>query len=297
MLNSYQVLLQFVVDGLCAGAVTGIVALGFALIYHSARVLHFAHGATFVVAGYAAYSVVGVGGGPPWLGMAAGLATATILGALAEFVVFQPLLSRSASPAVLMISSLGMYVAIVSSIPLWFGSDAKFLRDGPDVVYAFGMISLARIQLIQLASAGVIGVAYWLLLRHTTLGQRWRALADNAELLTVLGGTIRPLQVAAFSIASGMAGAAGVLSAFDVGLDPQVGMSATLNGAVATIVAGPRRFVLPLATGIGLGLLQRLVGYAASDSWQSAVAFALLVGFLMFRPDGLLAASKRAEDR
>jgi branched-chain amino acid transport system permease protein len=297
MLKYEPVLLQFVIDGLCAGAVTGMVALGFALIYHSTRVLHFAHGATFAVAGYAAYSVVGVGGGPAWLAMAAGLAAATVLGAVSEYLIFQPLLARAASPAVLMISSLGMYVAVVNAIPLWYGSDAKYLRDGPDVVYGVGMVSVGRVQLAQLIAAGAVGIAYWLLLRQTTLGQRWRALADNAELLTVLGCTIRPLQLAAFCIASAMAGAAGVLSALDVGLDPQVGMSATLNGAVATIVAGPRRFLLPLGTGIGLGLLQRLVGYVASDSWQSAAAFTLLVGFLLFRPDGLLATTRRAEDR
>lgn len=85
--------------------------------------------------------------------------------------------------------------------------------------------------------------------------------------------------------------------ALDVGIDPYIGFPAVLAAAVACIVGGLHRFIAPALGGVLLGVIQSLVVWQTSTKWESAVTFALLLAFLLFRPQGLLGIRKRLEER
>ncbi len=85
----------------------------------------------------------------------------------------------------------------------------------------------------------------------------------------------------------------GLLIAYDVGLDPYVGMPMLLNAVVALIIGGVGRFEGPILGGFIIGILQSMVVWVFSSRWQTAVTFVLLVIFLIFRPYGILGEKER----
>jgi branched-subunit amino acid ABC-type transport system permease component len=92
----------------------------------------------------------------------------------------------------------------------------------------------------------------------------------------------------AFAVGSGLAGAAGILVAIDVDMTPTMGMNALMMGVVAVIVGGVDSIAGVAFGAILLGLAQHLGVYVVGSQWQDAIAFGLLLLFLLLRPQGLL---------
>ena len=89
-------------------------------------------------------------------------------------------------------------------------------------------------------------------------------------------------------LSSFFAAIASCLIAYDVGMNPYVGMPVLLNAVVALIIGGVGRFEAPVLGGLIIGILQSFVVYFASARWQDAVTFSLLIIFLLLRPQGIL---------
>ena len=84
-----------------------------------------------------------------------------------------------------------------------------------------------------------------------------------------------------------------VLNVYDVGMDPNMGMSILINAMVAMIIGGIGRLDMCIAGGILLGVLQSLVVYQFSSTWQTAITFIALLVLLFFRPQGILGFKQR----
>jgi branched-chain amino acid transport system permease protein len=115
-------------------------------------------------------------------------------------------------------------------------------------------------------------------------------------LLSTFGVEVSHLRVWIFAVGSLFAGIASCLVAIDVGMDPNVGMPALLVSAVSMIVGGIGIFESAAIGGFLIGVIQSLVVWQISARWQEAVTFALLIVFLLFRPQGVLGRRKRIEE-
>ena len=288
---------QFIANGLCTGAVYALVALGFALIYTTSGVFHIAHGAAYTAAGYALYSFLTVLRLPFVLSVALAVLATASLGALFEVAVYRPLNATHASPAVLMISSLGLYIIVINLIATFWGNETRTFSSQGQPSVTIGDVILTRVQIAQVLASIGVGALYWTFLRKSRLGRLCRAVADDSTLASVLGIDVGLTRVVAFFIGSSLAAIGAVLVALDVGMDPYVGFSAVLAAAVACIVGGLHRFIAPALGGALLGVVQSLTVWRTSTRWESAVVFAILIVFLLFRPQGLLGMTKRIEER
>jgi len=134
------------------------------------------------------------------------------------------------------------------------------------------------------------------ILRTTKLGRLIRALSDNPILVTVLGADVRRLRIWIFGLGSLLAGVASCLTALDVGMDPHIGMSAFLMAAVSMIVGGIGNFEGAALGAFLLGIVQSLLVWKISARWTEALAFLILVLFLLFRPEGLVGKRRRLEE-
>src|SRR4051812_37606687 len=103
-------MLQFLLNGICAGLGLALLALGFALIYHSTRVFHVAHAAVFTASGYAAYWVLASLHCRLPIAAVVALAAGSSIGLTLEWLVYRPLAVRGASALVVLIASFGAYV-------------------------------------------------------------------------------------------------------------------------------------------------------------------------------------------
>lgn len=293
-------MLQFLANGLCNAGVYSLVAVGFGMILFAARTFHIAHGAVYTTSAYACYAALTLGGMPLALALIVGAAAGIVTGVLCERLVYYPLITprrtSKASPTVIMISSLGAYIVIVNLLALTFGNDTKILRPGVESTISMDTVILTRIQITQVLVAGVCLLILWLALKSTNFGRTLRALADDDELVGVLGYNVRVLRTCVFAVGSVLAAIGAMLSALDVGITPHAGFEVVLIAAVATIIGGRGRFLAPVLGSVTLAVLQSVVAWRTSQKWTNLVVFGILILFLLLRPEGLLASRKRAEE-
>jgi branched-chain amino acid transport system permease protein len=288
---------QFIANGLCKGSVYALVALGFGLIYTTSGVFHLAHGAVYTFAAYALYSFLILLKIPIGAAIILTIFSAGIFGVAIEIFVYRPLAQKKASSAVLMISSLGVYIIAINLLAMLLGNETHLLRSGVEATISFGNVILTRLQIIQLLVSALTIVVYWLFLRFSPIGRICRAVADDPVLSLTLGIKVHSTRIVVFAIGSFLAAIGAVLIALDVGIDPNIGFPIVLVAAVACIIGGLHRFIAPAIGGISIGLIQNLVVWQTSAKWESAVTFALLISFLLFRPQGLLGIRQRLEER
>ncbi len=287
---------QLLANGFVNGCLFALTAFGFALIYNTTRIFHIAHGAIYTAGAYLCYVfLVKLGWNMP-LAIILALTLTALLGILTELLVYAPLERRGASLLVALLSSLGLYIALVNFIAMVFGNETKVLRPGVEATFHFGPIILTRIQFAQVITACVLLPLLLLLLRLTDWGKKIRALRDNPTLTEVMGVNTRVVRLFVFALGSALAGISAVLSALDIGMDPHIGMPALLIAAVALIIGGVGTFEGPIIGAFLLCILQSLVIWQVSARWMDAVTFGLLIFFLLFRPQGLLGQRRRLEE-
>lgn len=288
--------LQFIINGIARGSLYGLVAVGFSLIYNQGRVLHIAHAAIYTACAYLFYTTFTLLHLPFWLSLFISLLGTVILGILSELFVYRPLDRKNAPPAASFISSLGLYILLQNVIALIYGNQLQVLTTEPDKIYHFGEIMVGRIQIIEICASILLGAIFFLFLSSTKFGKSLKALGDNPLLATAIGMNIDTLRLAVFAIGSLFAGAASILSAFDTGLDPSMGMPVILTTLVAVIVGGVSVLGGAFLGGILVGLLQSIIIWQFSARWDSVLLLGILVIFLLFKPQGLLGVRRRVEE-
>ena len=297
---------QLLTNALIAASVYALIALSFSLIYATTRFFHFAHGAVYVVGAYSAYVVIEAfrrsaeaasAAVPLWVPVVAVLVAvvvATVLGGLMELLIYRPLRRRQATPLVLLIASLGLYIVIQNVISAFFGDDTKTIRTWP-VREGLSVLGarITPVQLIIIGCAVVLFAATILILKYTRAGVAMRALAANPELARVVGMDADRVVLYTFLVGSALCGAAGVLISLDIDMTPTMGLSALLMGVVAAIAGGIGSLPGAALGALLLALAQHLGVWKIPSQWQDAIAFAVLLVFLVFRPAGVFGARLR----
>ena len=289
-------ILQLLANGIAAGCVYALVALGFGLIYNTTKIFHIAHGIVYTTTAYFLYTFVAVLGLSLTWGILLALTSAVLLSAGMEILIYYPFYRKRASLGAVLISSLGIYIFFSNLISMLYGSGTKVLPYGTGKAIHVGSIILARMQLMEILAFAALFFFLILLLRKTKMGKMIRALADNPNLVTVLGIDVRRVRIYTFVLGSFLAGIASCLAALDVGMDPNVGMDVFLIAAVAVIVGGVGIFEGAVFGAFVLAILENLMIWRISPKWQNALVFLILVFFLLFRPEGILGKRRRLEE-
>lgn len=282
-----MLVVQFLVNGLTAGALYALMAVGFALIYNGTRVLHLAHGAVFTFAGYSMY-VFGIALElPVVIAFAIAVVLTAILGAMCEVLVYRPLRRRGSGAAADLVASLGLLTLFEAVFALVFTTDTKNLHQGSLSTYEIGEVFVTNLHIVIAGVAIVLFPLLQLFLSRTKYGRAIRALADNPGLALVLGVDTERLYILIFALGSALAAVAACLISYDLGVRPQMGFSIMFVALVAVIIGGIGYLPGAAAGGILLGLLQQVALWYLSARWQEVVVFGVLVIFLVLRPQGM----------
>ncbi len=281
-------MLQLISHALVTASACAAVAVAFCLVYGVARFFHFAHAVVFTSGPYFALTLTSAGL-PMVPAILVAVALSTLLGCLMEVSTYRPLRHKGASSLILLLASLGIYIVLQNVISLVFGDDTKTIRsgvvrEGIDVLGA----RITPIQITTICVSVVLVVALALFLRRTKLGAAMRAVSSNPELARVSGIDSDRVILWAFAIGSALAGIAGILVALDVDMTPTMGMHALMMGVVAVIIGGVNSIPGVALGALLLGLAQHLGVWKISSQWQDAIAFIILLAFLLFRPQGFL---------
>lgn len=284
-----EYMLQILVYALLSSAEITLVAVSFSLIYSLTQFFHFAHAALFTFGAYFCLLFKVYLGLPMWLAVLLAVGCSAVLGCLMDVAVYRRLRRRKASPMILLLASLGMYIVLQNVVSMVFGDDTKSIRSGEvrEGLNVFG----ARITPIQIGiilTSVVLVVAVAVLLKKTKFGKAIRAVANDPELAGLSGIESRRVILWTFALGSALAGIAGILVALDVDMTPTMGMNALMMGVVAVVIGGVGSVSGVAMGALLLGLAQHLGVLKISSQWQDAIAFVILFLFLMIRPEGFL---------
>ena len=286
-------LLQFITNGIITGLLYSLLAIGFALVYNTTHIFHIAAAGIYVFAAYM-FWLFGVKLGVNLL-MAAVLSLVLTMGIswLSEKVIYRPLRNKQTSLNVAMIASIGLMAVIVNLIAMFFGNETKVVENAILPTVSLGKLIVTTPQLFQLFISIAVIAIFLTFLDKTKSGLKLRALSADETLFETLGYDKQNTFSFVF-LASGLfIGLASCLTVYDVGMDPNMGMTVLINALVAMIIGGAGRFGACLVGGLLLGVLQSLTVYFFASNWQNAITFALLLIFLFVRPQGIAGYKQR----
>lgn len=290
--------MQQVLNGLFAGSIYALFAIGFTLVFGVLDRLNLAHAAVFTTSAFVGIELVGDLGLSIWLAIPAVLLFGAVLGLVIERLAFRPLKGRHDAHFAGLISSIavgGMFMALLQAR---YGPDTRrFPADAfPSTDFELGGVRVTLLQLVILGvSLGLmLGLAY--LVNRTRLGRGMRAVAENPHAARVLGVNVDRVTATTFAISSALGAVAGVLLAFYVNsAQMTMGFNIELKGLAVIIVGGMGSLKGAMVGGIALGLAEVFAVQYVGSSWRDVVAFGLLFGILLLRPQGLFGARQVRE--
>ncbi|HEY4513806.1 MAG TPA: branched-chain amino acid ABC transporter permease [Candidatus Paceibacterota bacterium] len=285
-----DIAIQIALNALIAGAIYSLVVLGFNLLYSTSRFFDLGYGAIAIAGGYAVLYFYKLLGLELWSSIILGIFIAGILGFCIEKIIYRPLRTRKASSAVLLIASLGVLTVIQAVLAILFTSQFQTLGRGAGESRTFEIFggAITQTQSIILITALVVMTALGLVLKYTLFGKAVKAIADDEEVASIVGINSERMIGIVFFIGSAIGGMAGIATGFDTGLQPTIGLSLLLKGVIAAIVGGIGNVYGGVLGAFLLAIIENLGAWQFSGEWKDAIAFIVLVVFLLFRPQGIL---------
>ena len=191
---------------------------------------------------------------------------------------------------VLLVASLGAMTALQAVIAILFSSRFKTLSGNVDTQKLFTILGgvITQTQLVILLSVALIMIGLVVLFCKTQFGKAIRAISDDEEVARIIGINTNKIIGYVFFIGSAITGFAGILVGFDVGIEPTMGLNLLLKGVIASIVGGVGNIYGGVLGAFLLGFVENFGIWKISGEWKDAIAFALLIVFLIFRPRGIM---------
>lgn len=281
------ILPQLVLNSIIAGAIYTVVALGFNLIYSTVKFFDLSYGVMTAVGGYTVFALYKMWGLPLAVAVVVGVIVAGLLGVIVDRLVYRQLRARKASSMVMLVASLGVFTALQAIIAILFSSQFQTLAANSGRVFeVFGGV-ITQTQSLILLTGIVIMIALSLFLQRTRFGRAVRAVGDDEEVSKIVGINTDRIISTVFFIAAAIGGLSGILVGFDTGIEPTMGLSLLLKGVIAAIIGGIGNVYGGVAGAFLLGVVENFGIWKISGEWKDAIAFAVLILFLLFRPQGI----------
>ena len=303
---------QQLANGLILGAMYGLIAIGYTMVYGIVQLINFAHGEIFMVGGFGALTVwlvlpdgFGLGAAVPLM-IIGGILVSVAVGTAAERFAYRPL--RTAPRLAPLITAIGLSIVLQQAVWMWY-PDAKKDRSFPQ--FEGGPIEIlgANIQrgdLFVLIAAPLCMVALGLFVTKTRSGRGMQATAQDPDTAKLMGINTDRIIVMAFAIGAAFAAIAAVAYGLKNGqVGFRMGFLMGLKAFTAAVLGGIGNIYGAMLGGIVLGVAESLAtGYIGEipgmelfggGAWKDVWAFVLLILVLLLRPQGLL--GERVADR
>jgi branched-chain amino acid transport system permease protein len=295
---------QALMDGLIAGSMIGLGAIGVTLTYSILRFANFAHGEFVAWGAYFALAVAGALGalfsglltpiGPFSFGWAlpiAALIAIVLNGSLALLVdalLFGRLRDRRSSIIIMVMASFGAALTLRSLLEFIFTSKPAYFTTALQIAQPLGGgIRATPDQLLSLGVAAVLVIAVHLLLTRTSIGRSMRAVSENVQLAGVVGIEVRKVIRIVWLLGAALACIAGISAGLLVQIRPQMGLDLLLPLFAAAILGGIGSVPGAMLAGLIVGLSEAFAVQLIGAEWRAAIAFVILVMVLLLRPQGL----------
>lgn len=286
LVDNAKLFLTTALNGLTLAALYFLVASGFTLVFGLMRNVNLAHGSLYLLGAYVGY-VVGDKTGSWLLAVAAGFASAALLGLVLQTTVFRFMQGQDLRQTLVTIALSIM----LADVLLWIFGGEIYQFDPPRWIFGRTPLPLVQVyptyRLVLLAISAAIGVLLWLFLNRTRVGMMIRAGVDDRAMLAAAGVNVQAVFAITFAIGAGLAGFAGVVGGTALSIAPGEDTRYQLASLVVVIVGGMGS-VVGAAIGAALIGVAEQFGLAYAPTYSVVFTFVIMALVLAFRPQGLL---------
>ena len=278
-------------NGLALGALLALISSGLTIIYGTLGVLNLAHGAMFMLGGYAGY-VAYEATGSFIVAVIAGTLFLLIVGIVVERVIIRHFYDRPHEDQLLVTFGLG--ICIVEIVRFFFSSLSKTIP-APPLLSGITSLGVMLYPTYRLAVVGIVAIsliALFLILYRTRLGLIVRAGIEDATMVDSLGINVGRVFMVVFGIGAMAAGFAGIVNAPVVSLTPDVGEAILVQTFVVVVIGGVGSFTGAVLGGIIAGEIISLTSMV-NPGYAYVMLFAAMTLVLLVRPHGLLGTKGR----
>jgi branched-chain amino acid transport system permease protein len=287
------VLLQTVITGLSIGSIYALMAVGYSLVFSVLNFSNFAHGAIITLGAYVAWAIMVHFFQMPFLpALLLSIAGAGVLAFLNERIAYSTLRRRRAPSLYLMISAMGVSIALQNILYATIGANLYALPPifQSDTI-ALGSAVISKMDLFAFGFSVVAIAILTYILNYTRIGTAIRAASYDAEMVSALGVNLDVLVAVLFLLAGGLGGIAGVFMGMKYMVYPSMGWI-TNKAYIGAVIGGLGSLPGAIVGGILLGLLESLVSVAnvggvALSTYRDVFSFGILALLLIVRPTGL----------
>lgn len=290
-----NMLVPQLVAGLSNGSILLLAALGLSLTFGQMGVINNAHGEFMMAGAYTAYVMSTVFASKTLalgLALVAGFVVAGLLGLLLDVLLLSRMRTR---PLDTLLVTFGVSLVLQQVARDIFGSTGVYAQ-APEAltepVTLFGYDFPASRLFIFVVSVVCVAALY-AVLKFTPLGRRIRATAENRDLAEVSGISTATVDHLTFFIGSGIAGIAGVALSLLNSISYNFGTSFIVQAFLVVVAGGVGKLKGAVIASFALGLCQSAIELPTSSSIAQMSIFLIVVIFLQFRPQGLVAVRSR----
>lgn len=295
-----EVFLQQLINGLTLGAIYGLIAIGYTMVYGIIGMINFAHGDIYMIGAFNALIgfLVLFGLGVSWAPLAIVIVliiTVMITAAYGwtvERVAYRPL--RSSTRLAPLISAIGMSIILQNYVQLLQGARNKPLQnliEGGITVYEHDgfAVTIRYLQMGIVVVTLLLMIGFTLLITRTALGRAQRATEQDKKMAALLGVNVDRTISLTFVIGAALAAVAGMMVLLYYGqIDFYIGFLAGIKAFTAAVLGGIGSLPGAMLGGLLIGLIEVFWSGYFSVEYKDVAAFSILVLVLIFRPTGLL---------
>jgi branched-chain amino acid transport system permease protein len=292
--------LQQLINAVTLGAVYGLIAIGYTMVYGIIGMINFAHGDIFMVGGFLALigfiicGILGIGWAPlaVLLVLVFAMAFTAIYGWATERIAYRPL--RGSFRLAPLISAIGMSIVLQNYVQIVQGARPKPSESpikGAIQLYEHDgfAVTISYIQIAIIVVTVVLMTGFTLLITRTALGRAQRACEQDMKMAALVGVNVDRTISFTFVMGAALAAVAGMMFLMYYGIiDFFVGFLAGIKAFTAAVLGGIGSLPGAMLGGLLIGLIEVFWAAYFSSEYKDVAVFGVLVLVLIFRPSGLL---------
>lgn len=285
---SFTIVLRQLLNGLQAGSIYALVALGYSMVYGIIMLLNFAHGDVIMVGAYVAWLCMVKLAVHPVFAIAAAIVSCTVLGIVIEKAAYTPL--RSSPRISLLITAIGVSYFLENAAQLIFGAGAKTVPSFFNAKNIFiGSVSVSMDTAVTIVVAAISMALLTFLVKKTKTGKAMRAVSEDMGAAQLMGISVSRTISFTFAVGSALAGIGSVLycTAYPQAA-PTMGSMLGLKAFVAAVLGGIGSIPGAMIGGLVIGIIEAFVSAIGLSTWKDGVVFAILIIVLVVKPTGIL---------
>jgi branched-chain amino acid transport system permease protein len=286
---------QQLINGVALGAIYGLIAIGYTMVYGIIGMINAAHGDIFMVGGFIglmaflALMAIGVTAVPLalLLVLIIAMCVTALYGWTLERIAYRPI--RAASRLGSLISAIGMSIVLQNYVQLAQGAHVKSIPPVIGGAHTLFSVQVTNIQVIVVSTTIVLMLAFAWIIANTRLGRDMRACEQDMKMASLVGVDVDRTVSLTFVIGAALAAVAGILYLLYYGVvDFFIGFVAGIKAFTAAVLGGIGSVPGAMLGGLLLGLVETFwAGYFSSE-YKDVAAFSILIIALIFLPTGIL---------